>query len=236
VSAGLIFDLDLGEQLGFRRPRAIRDVIRRNKRDIEACGTLHTVERVFRKILVTEYWLSNEQALLVVTLSQTPKAAVVRGALLEERNGKDLDITIKRKLGFPYKHGHYGTRTCRAWAAMRNRCRNPKNRNWKDYGGRGIKVCERWDDFECFLADMGEAPPGLSLDRRDNNGNYEPGNYRWTTPQEQVHNRRVKTLGWEQVKEIRAIVGRSQRKIAAEYGVSPSAISNILRGETYKCP
>ena len=76
------------------------------------------------------------------------------------------------------------------WKGMRNRCNNPRTPRYSDYGGRGIKVCKRWDKFENFLADMGEKPPGMSLDRKNNNGNYTPRNCRWATPAEQRKNSR----------------------------------------------
>lgn len=74
---------------------------------------------------------------------------------------------------------------------MLTRCTNPKTPAYKDYGGRGITVCERWKTFENFLEDLGERPEGMSLDRIDPDGNYEPGNVRWGTRQEQTDNRRV---------------------------------------------
>lgn len=87
-------------------------------------------------------------------------------------------------------HGRSDTRLYRLWMMMRDRCRNPKNHAYLDYGGRGIEVCERWHKFENFYADMGERPAGLTLDRINNDGNYEPGNCRWATRAQQGRNKR----------------------------------------------
>jgi hypothetical protein len=84
----------------------------------------------------------------------------------------------------------WGTLTWNSWKAMRDRCRNPKNQDYKNYGGRGITVCTRWASFVNFLEDMGERLAGTTLDRIDGDGNYESGNCRWATPKEQANSRR----------------------------------------------
>ncbi len=96
-----------------------------------------------------------------------------------------------------YKHGHARSGkqspTYQSWMAMHLRCTNPNSNNWENYGGRGIKICERWQGehgFENFLADMGERPDGLTIDRIEVNGNYEPGNCKWATRAEQRKNQR----------------------------------------------
>ena len=77
-----------------------------------------------------------------------------------------------------------------SWTAMKLRCLNPNFHAYHRYGGRGIKVCNRWLVFENFLADMGERPSGLTLDRRERDKDYEPSNCRWATRKEQANNRK----------------------------------------------
>jgi hypothetical protein len=90
-----------------------------------------------------------------------------------------------------YKHGGktLHAETYRIWKAMRNRCNNPNDSHYHRYGGRGIKICDRWNNFELFLLDMGSRPsPSLQIDRIDNDKGYSPGNCRWATPSEQQRN------------------------------------------------
>jgi hypothetical protein len=93
------------------------------------------------------------------------------------------------------KHGGKGTRLYRVWKNMTSRCRNPHLPVNRGYAGRGIAVCARWSDFANFRADMGEPPsPKHSIDRIDNDGNYEPGNCRWALPVTQARNHRRNRL------------------------------------------
>jgi len=100
-----------------------------------------------------------------------------------------------------YRHGHArkcggkqpASKTYNSWYSMIARCENPNHEAYDQYGGRGIVIYKQWrDDFRAFLADMGERPVGMTLDREDPNGNYEPGNCRWATPKQQRANQRVR--------------------------------------------
>jgi hypothetical protein len=98
----------------------------------------------------------------------------------------------KAKIAEAERHASAARRRERQrWVQMLSRCYSPSHRAYKNYGGRGIRVYQPWRDFDTFFADVGPCPgPGLSLDRIDNDGDYEPGNVRWATPREQSLNTR----------------------------------------------
>lgn len=134
-----------------------------------------------------------------------------------------------RRTGPNSTHGMSKTKFYAAWQAMKKRCSNPAHKDFHSYGGRGIKVCERWMNFENFLADMGLPPPGMTLDRIDNNGDYEPSNCRWATPAEQALNTNRAV-----VINVHGVPKRA-REIAAELGVTPHAIwGRIKRGMSHE--
>lgn len=106
-----------------------------------------------------------------------------------------FNLELSRQKGLNNaKHGKRHSKVYKSWSDMIQRCTNENTPNYERWGGRGITVCDRWLKFENFYEDMGDPPAGMSLDRRENDGNYEPGNCRWATPKEQANNRRSNHL------------------------------------------
>jgi hypothetical protein len=134
-----------------------------------------------------------------------------------------------------HRNGNKHSGTFKSWAAMIDRCLNSNNANYHRYGGRGVAVIERWRVFSNFLADMGERPKGLELDRIDNDGNYEPDNCRWTSHANNSRNRSVVKLNYEAIKVIRHLQGSvSAALLARLHKVSPQTIRGIWNRNTWQ--
>lgn len=116
---------------------------------------------------------------------------------------------------------------------MRTRCNNTGHHRYPEWGGRGIKVCRRWNSFANFLTDMGERPPGTSLDRKDDKKGYNPNNCRWATPTEQSRNRRYVSDARERAAAARRLVasGLQQKQAAEMLGVSRAQVCRYLKDE-----
>lgn len=137
------------------------------------------------------------------------------------------------------KHGQAiagRTPTYRCWISMMGRCYRTTQAVYHHYGGRGITVCERWKSFENFYADMGAKPPRLSIDRIDNDGNYEPNNCRWATQSQQTRNRRCTVLTESIVLEAKEMRARGMivREIAEHFNVAYGTIDAAISGRNWK--
>lgn len=137
------------------------------------------------------------------------------------------------------KHGMSTTVEYKIWGNMIDRCENPNHRSYKDYGGRGIKVCPEWHDVCKFCIDMGKRPVGLTLDRIDNDGDYTPKNCRWATSEEQRINSRPISCGPHKQRWFRAWcmnsmaqwMANNQSEFARKWNLNPSTISACLFGK-----
>lgn len=144
-----------------------------------------------------------------------------------------IDSVIERSI----THKLSKTTAYRSWLGMIYRCTKPSRSDWDRYGGRGITVCDRWISVENFYEDMGDPPEGMTLDRIDNDGNYEPSNCRWATIAEQNVNKRSSRITIDQVLSIRERLARGERtfQIWRDYPDIPkSVIYDVCNGRTWR--
>lgn len=153
-------------------------------------GTVLEIGNRYGRLVLTAH-LGNRQYLALCDCGAVKK---VRKDWLTRDKGRVVSCGCFRTEA-RIKHGASAgqlTDEYRIWLGMRDRCRNPRNKKFKAYGGRGINVCARWDDFSLFLSDMGPRPTKEhSVDRVDNDKGYEPGNCKWATRDEQANNTRM---------------------------------------------
>jgi len=191
----------------------------------------------FGRLVVLSYAGSKNRESLWLCRCDCGKEKIVKRGSLTEGHTKSCGCLFRKSNGdASTRKGQQRSREYAAWAGMISRCENKKNASWHNYGGRGIKVCERWrKSYANFIADVGRRPSERhSLDRIDVNGDYEPANVRWATTKQQQKNRRpFQYKGWRQsAKHAWAIVKDFERVIAsytgAPYAVAVDSCTNAL--------
>lgn len=177
----------------------------------------------------------NGQAKLTEELVREILASKENNSAIARRLGIDNCTVSKIRLGKQWqwlsgriytkieKLKHEGHPLYACWDAMKRRCYSPNNKEYFRYGARGISVCERWMKFEHFVEDMGERPKGLTLERKNNDGNYEPGNCRWATRAEQSRNTRHTVLLTFKGKTM------CMADWAKEFGMLPNTLGGRIR-------
>ncbi len=176
-------------------------------------------------------------------LCRCGKTTFVRGGNLQSGNTTSCECAHRDKMT---KHGHAASSrngkppsslySC--WVSMKNRCESRQYHGYSHYGGRGISICERWrNSFVNFLADVGERPgPEYSLDRIDNDGDYEPGNVRWATARQQRRNSRNRFLSDEEIAKAIKLrqQGKTHKAIGKLLGVNETSIRRAIKREANK--
>jgi hypothetical protein len=180
----------------------------------------HEVGKRYGSWLVVEDLGHEEGRSWVLCRCDCGNAAKIAATTL--RSGKTQRCMRCRNARIP-RHGGWGTPEYTTWTAMRARCRNPNRRVFRLYGGRGITVCERWDDYAAFIEDMGPRPSDKhTLERIDNDGGYSPENCRWALSAEQQSNKR--TNRWIEFEGER----RTLEQWALRLGIDPHALSSRI--------
>ncbi len=201
----------------------------------------------FGKLTVIDFAELNKRNYLWNCVCDCGKRLKVNAYNLTKNNGQKSCIGCANKTR-AITHGHsiagLKTRTYAVWSQMLHRCRSRSQKFAYTYGH--VSVCERWHKYENFLADMGEQPPGLQIDRIDNDGNYEPNNCRWATRAQQLANRRTyrprdtqghrTKLTADMVRQIRERFARGETQVAlgAEFGVTGSNICQIIKRYSWR--
>lgn len=154
-------------------------------------GAINLVgHKFYRMLVIQQFPLKNKKYYLLCKCDCGQSRVIRRDHLMSGHTQSCGCLSLEISKSMFVKHGLCKSVEYRTWCHMKDRCLNKNHSEWEHYGGRGIKVCDKWLKFENFYADMGQRPSGRSLDRINNDGNYEPKNCRWATNIEQANNTR----------------------------------------------